>query len=177
MSKTLWVIDPVHSEITFKVRHMMITNVGGCFDHFEAKMRSSADDFSDAEMSFEASIDSVNTRNENRDTHLKSADFFDAENHPKLSFVSSKLTKKDQNQYTLEGDITIRGVQKKIELQAEYLGSVIDPWGQVKAGFEISGTIVRTEFGLNWNTALEEGGVALSESVMLKITVQMIKQI
>ncbi len=177
MSKNLWVIDPVHSEITFKVRHMMITNVSGTFDRMEAKMYSSEKDFSDAEISFEAEIDSINTRNEQRDAHLKSNDFFDAAAHPKLSFKSTQLKHIGGNEYQLLGHFSMRGVEKEVSLKTEFTGTVIDPWGQVKAGFEINGVLMRSDYGLVWNAANEEGEVVLSEEVKLQLNIQMIKQI
>lgn len=177
MSKTLWVIDPVHSEITFKVRHMMITNVSGTFDKIEAKMYSSEKDFSDAEISFEADIDSINTRNEQRDAHLKSNDFFDASVHPKLSFKSTTFVSKGSNTFEMKGMFNMKGVEKEISLNVEFTGTVIDPWGQVKAGFEISTALMRSDYGLVWNAANEDGEVVLSEEVKLQLNVQMIKQI
>jgi polyisoprenoid-binding protein YceI len=177
MSKNLWVIDPVHSEITFKVRHMMITNVSGTFDRMEAKMHSGEKDFSDAEISFEADIDSINTRNEQRDAHLKSNDFFDAASHPKLTFKSTQLKHISGNEYQLMGNFCMRGVEKEISLKTEFTGTVIDPWGQVKAGFEINGVLMRSDYGLVWNAANEEGEVVLSEEVKLQLNIQMIKQI
>ena len=177
MSKNLWVIDPVHSEITFKVRHMMITNVSGTFDRMEAKMYSSEKDFSDAEISFEADVDSINTRNEQRDAHLKSNDFFDASIHPKLSFKSTHFKSKGGHSYEMMGLFNMKGVEKEITLNVDFTGTVIDPWGQVKAGFEISAVLMRSDFGLVWNAANEEGEVVLSEEVKLQLNVQMIKQI
>jgi polyisoprenoid-binding protein YceI len=177
MSKNLWVIDPVHSEITFKVRHMMITNVSGTFDRMEAKMYSSEKDFSDAEISFEADVDSINTRNEQRDAHLKSNDFFDASVHPKLSFKSTQFKSKGGHSYEMVGLFNMKGVEKEITLNVDFTGTVIDPWGQVKAGFEISAVLMRSDFGLVWNAANEEGEVVLSEEVKLQLNVQMIKQI
>ena len=177
MSKNLRVIDPVHSEITFKVRHMMITNVSGTFDRMEAKMYSSEKDFSDAEISFEADIDSINTRNEQRDAHLKSNDFFDASIHPKLSFKSTHFKSKGGHSYEMMGLFNMKGVEKEITLNVDFTGTVIDPWGQVKAGFEISAVLMRSDFGLIWNAANEDGEVVLSEEVKLQLNVQMIKQI
>ncbi len=176
MNKTLWVIDPVHSEISFKVRHMMITNVTGTFDNFTAKMHSSEKDFSDAEIDFEAQIDSVNTRNEQRDGHLKSDDFFSAGTYPTVTFVNGKLKSKGDHKYDLMGDITIKGVTKPITLACEFTGTVIDPWGQAKAGFEINAVINRSEFGLTWNASNEDGDVVLAEEVKLALNIQMIKQ-
>ena len=177
MSKNLWVIDPVHSEITFKVRHMMITNVSGTFDRIEAKMYSSEKDFSDAEISFEADVESINTRNEQRDAHLKSNDFFDAPTFPKLSFQSSQFKSVSPQSFAMMGTFEMKGVKKEVTLNVEYTGTVIDPWGQVKAGFEISGSLMRSDFGLLWNASTEEGDIVLAEEVKLQMTAQMIKQI
>ncbi|WP_202628588.1 YceI family protein [Sediminibacterium soli] len=169
-------IDAAHSEITFKVKHLMITNVTGSFTRFDATMEADAADFSDAKISFEADVDSVTTNNEQRDGHLKSEDFFAAETYPKLSFVSKSLTKKSDDQYQLTGDLTIRDVTKTIDLAVEYGGTMTDPWGQVKAGFEISGKINRKEFGLGWGAVTEAGGVVVSDEVKLHLAVQMVKQ-
>ena len=169
-------IDAAHSEITFKVKHLMITNVTGSFTKFDATMESEAADFSDAKISFEADIDSVNTNNEQRDGHLKSDDFFAAEKFPKLTFVSKRLTKKNDEEYTLTGDLTIRDVTKTIDLSVTFGGTMVDPWGQHKAGFEINGQINRKEFGLGWGAVTEAGGVVVSDDVKLHLAVQMIKQ-
>ncbi|HEX7692557.1 MAG TPA: YceI family protein [Sediminibacterium sp.] len=169
-------IDPAHSEITFKVKHLMITNVTGSFTQFDATMESDAADFSDAKISFEADVNSVTTNNEQRDTHLKSDDFFAAEKFPKLSFVSTSISKKSDDKYKLTGDLTIRDVTKTIELDVEYGGTMTDPWGQVKAGFDVNGKINRKEFGLGWGAVTEAGGVVVSDEVKLHMAVQMIKQ-
>ena len=170
-------MDPAHSEVTFKVRHMMITNVTGTFENSTGSMHAGSPDFSDAEVSFEAEVASVNTRNSQRDEHLRTNEFFDATTHPKLSFVSSKLEKTGDKDYLLHGDITIRGVQKPIVLQVAYKGSVVDPWGLLRAGFEMSGSVQRADFGLHWNANTEDGSIVLSDEVKLMINVQMIKQV
>ena len=131
-------IDPAHSEILFKVKHLMITNVTGSFGKFEGTLETDADDFSDAKASFEADIDSVSTNNEQRDGHLKSEEFFAAEKFPKLSFVSTAFTKLSAEEYTLTGDLTIKGTTNPVTLNVEYGGTTNDPWGQTKVGFEIS---------------------------------------
>lgn len=169
-------IDPAHSEITFKVKHLMITNVTGSFTQFDAAMESNEADFSDAKISFEADVNSITTNNEQRDTHLKSDDFFAADTFPKLSFANGKLTRKSEDKYTLTGDFTIRGITKPIELAVEYGGTMTDPWGQVKSGFEISGKINRKDFGLAWGAVTEAGGVVVSDEVKLHLAVQMVKQ-
>lgn len=169
-------IDTAHSEITFKVKHLMITNVTGNFNKFEATMESEAADFSDAKISFEADVNSISTNNEQRDGHLKSDDFFAAEKFPTLSFTSKSITKKSEENYALTGDLTIRGITKTIELAVAFGGIMTDPYGQVKSGFEISGKINRKDFGLNWSAVTEAGGIMLSDEVKLNLSVQMIKQ-
>jgi len=169
-------IDTAHSEITFKVKHLMITNVTGSFTQFDATMESEAADFSDAKISFEADVNSVNTNNEQRDGHLKGEDFFAAEKFPKLTFVSKSFTKKSDDEYTLTGDLTIRDVTKTVDLAVEFGGNMVDPWGQAKVGFEINGKINRKEFGLGWGAVTEAGGVVVSDEVKLHLAVQMIKQ-
>ena len=169
-------IDAAHSEINFKVKHLMITNVTGNFTQFDATMESAADDFSDAKISFEADVNSINTNNEQRDGHLKSDDFFNAEQFPKLTFVSSGLQKKSDSEYALTGDLTIRNITKTVTLDVEFGGTMTDPWGQQKAGFEISGKINRKDFDLKWTATTEAGGIVVSDEVKLQLAVQMIKQ-
>ncbi len=169
-------IDPAHSEILFKVKHLMITNVTGSFGKFEGTLESDADDFSDAKASFEADIDSVSTNNEQRDGHLKSEEFFAAEKFPKLSFVSTAFTKLSAEEYTLTGDLTIKGITNPVTLNVEYGGTTNDPWGQTKVGFEISGKINRKDFGLTWGVVTEAGSVLLSDDVKLALNVQFTKQ-
>ncbi|MBX9892396.1 MAG: YceI family protein [Chitinophagaceae bacterium] len=169
-------IDAAHSEINFKVKHLMITNVTGNFTQFDATMEASADDFSDAKISFEADVNSINTNNEQRDGHLKSDDFFNAEQFPKLTFVSSGLQKKSDSEYALTGDLTIRDITKTVTLDVEFGGTMTDPWGQQKAGFEISGKINRKDFDLKWTATTEAGGIVVSDEVKLQLAVEMIKQ-
>ena len=169
-------IDAAHSEITFKVKHLMITNVTGNFNKFDATLESSKEDFTDAKISFEADVDSISTNNEQRDGHLKSEDFFAAEKFPKLSFVSTSFDKVSDDEYKLAGTLTLRGVSKPIELSVEYGGTATDPYGQVKSGFEISGKINRKDFGLVWTATTEAGGIVVSDEVKLNLAVQMIKQ-
>ena len=176
MATTKWAIDPTHSEIGFKVKHMMFTNVSGKFENYDATIVTEGDDFSNATLEFATDINSIDTRNADRDTHLKSADFFDAENHPKMTFKSSSFSKIDEDEYELAGDLTIRGVTKFVKLPAEFSGLMKDPWGNTKAGINISGKINRKDWGLNWNSALETGGVLVSEDVKLNIELQLIQQ-
>ncbi len=168
-------IDPAHSEINFKVKHLMISNVTGSFISFDGTMESSKDDFTDANISFEAAINSITTHNEQRDGHLKSGDFFDAATYPTLTFQSTSLVQKGGD-YKLNGNLTIRGITKPVSLDVELGGVSTDPWGQTKVGFEITGKINRKEFGLEWNAALETSGVMLGEDVKLQINVQLVKQ-
>lgn len=169
-------IDASHSEITFKVKHLMITNVTGSFQKFDATMESDATDFSDAKISFEADADSINTGSEQRDGHLKGDDFFAADKFPKLSFESTSFKKKTDDEYVLTGNLTIRGVTKTVDLAVEYAGTVTDPYSQVKSGFEINGKINRKDFGLVWSATTEAGGIVVSDEVKLHLNVQMIKQ-
>lgn len=168
-------IDAAHSEILFKVKHLMITNVTGQFKNFEGTLTADKEDLTDAAISFKADIGSVDTRSEQRDAHLKSADFFDAEKFPEMTFTSTSFDK-NGGEYVLRGDLTIRDVTKPIELKAEYNGEVVDPWGQTKLGFEADGKIKRKEFGLGWDAVTEAGGVVVSDDVKLHLNIQFVKQ-
>lgn len=176
MATTKWAIDPSHSEIAFKVKHMMFTNVSGKFDKFEGQAETEENDFANAKINFAADTASINTGNADRDNHLKSADFFDVETFPKLGFQSTSMKKISEGNYELTGDFSMHGITKSVTLQVEYGGIMQDPWGNTKAGFIISGKINRKEWGLNWNAALEAGGVLVSEEVRLNIDVQLVKQ-
>lgn len=176
MSKNVWAVDPTHSEVQFKVKHMMITNVTGQFNEFEANAETEGDDFTKAAISFNAKIASVDTKNTQRDEHLKSGDFFDAEQYPEMSFVSTSIDKKDDENFVIKGDLTIKGITKPVALNAEFGGIGQDPWGNTKAGLSLNGKINREEFGLGWNAALETGGVMVSKEVKLLAEVQFVKQ-
>ncbi len=169
-------IDASHSEITFKVKHLMITNVTGSFAKFDATMESEAADFSDAKISFEANVDSISTNSADRDGHLKSDDFFSAAKFPLISFKSTSLSNNGGSDYTLTGDLTIRDVTKSVSLPVEFGGTATDPYGQVKSGFEINGKFNRSDFGLSWSAVTEAGGIVVSDEVKLHLNVQMIKQ-
>ncbi len=169
-------IDPTHSEIKFKVKHLMITNVTGEFKSFDATMEAENEDFSDAKISFQADVNSISTNQEQRDAHLKSDDFFNAEQFPKLTFVSTELKHIDGSEYKLIGDLTIRDVTKQVSLDVEFGGTMLDFYGQNKAGFELTGKISRKEFGLKWTATTEAGGVVVSDEVKLLLAVQMVKQ-
>lgn len=176
MSTTKWVIDPTHSEIGFKVKHMMFTNVSGKFGKFEAQIESEGDSFENAKIEFSGDIDSLSTGNADRDGHLLSADFFDATQYPKITFKTTSVAKLDEGDYEFTGDLTLHGVTKSVKLTAEYSGQMKDPWGNTKVGFAINGKINRKDWNLNWNAALETGGVLVGEEVKLAIELQFIKQ-
>ena len=177
MATKKWVIDPTHSEIQFKVKHLMITNVTGSFDKFEASVETEDEDFMKAKISFTADIDSISTGNEQRDGHLKSADFFDAPNFPQLKFVATKYENVDNDgSYELYGDLTLKGTTKNIKLDVEFGGVVKDPYGNTKAGFTINGKIKRKDFGLHWDVITEAGGVVVSDEVKLACEIQLIEQ-
>jgi len=167
-----WKIDPIHSEITFKVRHLVVSTVTGNFDKFEGTIETENDNFENAKIKFEADIDSINTKNEQRDKHLKSADFFDAANHPKLTFVSKSFKRNSDEGYELIGDITIRGNTKEIQLKTEYNGTVKGMDGSDVAGFELTGKLNRMDFGLQWNALTEAGGIAVSNEIKLEINIE-----
>ena len=173
---TKWGIDPAHSEIGFKAKHLMITTVTGKFEKFEATAETQGDDFSTAKINFSADIASVNTGSEQRDGHIKGADFFDAEKYPQLKFTSSRFEKVDNTNYKLHGDLTIRDVTKPVHVNVEFSGTAKDPWGNFKAGFVIDGKINRSDFGLGWNVVLEAGGLLVSEEIKIHCEVQFAKQ-
>jgi polyisoprenoid-binding protein YceI len=171
MNKTNWTIDNTHSEVTFKVKHMMISTVSGHFEDFQAHVKTDDDSFNNASIEFSAKIDSINTKNKDRDGHLKSDDFFNAEKFPELTFVSKSF-----NGEKLVGDLTIRDVTKEVTLDVDINGIAVDPYGQTKAGFEIKGEINRKDFNLTWSAVTEAGNIVVSDKVKLSIDAQFIKQ-
>lgn len=177
ITKTKWSMDPTHSEIGFKVKHMMITNVSGSFGKFDVKVETWDNDFSSANIDFVADVNSINTGNTDRDNHLKSGDFFDTAKYSQLKFVSTNLEKKEEDHFILRGDLTIKDVTKPVVLDVEFGGIGKDPWGNEKAGFTVTGKIRRTDFDLNWNAALEAGGVLVGEEVKLHAEVQLTKHV
>ena len=171
-----WRIDLAHSEIQFKVKHLMITTVTGYFRNFDLEVETETEDFNTAtRIEFTADVDSIDTNNQQRDTHLKSADFFNAEEHKQLKFVGKKYESVG-DEAKLHGDLTIRGTTKPITLKVEYGGIVVDPYGQTKAGFTINGKISRKEFGLVWNAVTEAGQVVVSDDIRILAEVQLVKQ-
>ncbi|NMH27588.1 YceI family protein [Flavobacterium silvaticum] len=176
MSTTKWAIDASHSEINFKVKHMMFTNVTGKFETFEGQLETEGDSLENAKASFTAQTASINTGNADRDNHLKSADFFDAEQFPTVTFESTSFTQESGSDYKLKGNLTLHGVTKEITLNADFGGLQKDPWGNTKAGLSLTGKVNRKDWGLNWNAALETGGVLVSEDVRFEIELQLLKQ-
>jgi len=171
-----WKIDPAHSEIQFKVKHLMITTVTGHFKQFDLNVETESDDFATTKkVEFTADIDSISTNNEQRDTHLKSADFFNAEEHGQLRFVGAKYEAKG-DEAKLHGELTIRGITKPLTVNVEFGGTVVDPYGQTKAGFTVSGKISRKEFGLTWSAVTEAGSVVVSDEIKIHAEVQLVKQ-
>ena len=175
MATTKWVLDPTHSELQFKVKHLMITTVTGSFTDFKAEISTENDNFESATSSFTAQVDSISTGNADRDGHLKTGDFFDAAQFPTISFESTSFVKGDDD-YKLNGNLTIKGVTKPVTLNVEFGGTAQDPWGNTKAGFTINGKINRGDFGLTYNAALETGGVMLSDEVRIVGELQFSKQ-
>lgn len=166
---TKWNLDPTHSEITFKVKHMMISNVKGQFKNFNAEIEAEDDTFANAKTTATIETDSVFTNNADRDAHLKGEDFFNAASNPTITFESSALN----NEVT--GNLTINGTTKPVTLEVEFGGINVDPWGNTKAGFTFEGKIKRSDFGLNWNAALETGGVLVSDDVKIAGDLQFVK--
>ena len=169
-------IDVDHSDIMFKVKHLMISTATGIFKKFDATLEIDEKDLTKATVTFEADVDSVDTKNDQRDAHLKSDDFFNAEQFPKLTFKSTSIQKTGDEEYKLTGNLTIRDITKPVELKVEYNGSTKDPWGQERMGFEISGKINRKEYGLKWSAVTEAGGLVVSDDVRLALNVEMVKQ-
>jgi len=176
MTTTKWVIDPTHSEIQFKVKHLLISTVSGDFKKFDATVETEGDDFTTAKIKFSADVDSISTNNEQRDAHLRTGDFFDTANHPKLTFVSEKLEKVNEEEYKLYGKLTMRGTTKNVVLKAEFGGSTVDPWGNTRVGFELSGKIDRQDFGVSFGMVSETGGLLLGNDVKLFANVEFVKE-
>jgi polyisoprenoid-binding protein YceI len=174
---TKWVIDPMHSEVQFKVKHLVISTVTGFFKSFDGELDTVNDDFEDSEISFALNIDSIDTNQGQRDGHLKSAEFFDAEKFPQITFKSTSFKKTgEDDEFELVGDLTIKGVTKQVTLAAEYGGSTQDFYGNTKAGFEVTGKINRKDFGLTWDGITEAGSVVLGDDIKLLINVQFAKK-
>jgi polyisoprenoid-binding protein YceI len=173
--KTNWVLDPSHSEILFKVKHLMITNVKGEFKKFSSVI--DGEDFKNAPINVTIDASSVSTNEDNRDNHLRSADFFDVEKYGQITFEKTSFKPVDGNSYELKGKLTIKGVSKEVKLDVEFGGVNKDPWGNEKAGFSLEGKLNRSDWGLTWNAPLETGGVLVSDEVKISAEVQYVKQV
>jgi len=172
---TKWNIDNMHSEIGFKVRHMMISNVRGSFPNFSATVETEDEEFTSPSFSFSAKVDSIQTGVSDRDGHLISADFFDAANYPTLDFTSNSVEKIAEDKFAIHGNMTIKGKTLPVVLNAEYAGIVQDPYGQTKTGLTVEGKIKRSEFGLTWNAVTEAGKVVVGDEIHLTAELQFIK--
>lgn len=168
-----WTVDAMHSNVEFKVKHLMINTVTGGFKTFDISVEGDAEDFTDAKINFTADVASISTGIEDRDKHLRSDDFFNAEKYPKMSFTSTSMEKVGDSTYKLTGDLTIRDNTKSVTLDVEYGGTMVDPYGNTKAGFELSGKLNRKEFGLSWNAITEAGGIVVSDEVRLHLNIQL----
>lgn len=173
---TKWTLDTAHSEVQFKVKHLVISTTTGTFKIFNGELESHGEDFSGAKVTFNIDTASVDTNSSDRDAHLRSDDFFASDKFPEMNFTSTSFDKKSDDEYVLKGNLTIRDITKPIELKVEYGGIIVDPWGQTKAGFEVSGKINRKDYGLVWNALTESGGMVVSEDVKLHINVEFSKQ-
>lgn len=177
MAMTKWLVDPAHSEVQFKVKHLMITTVTGYFKKFNVEVETDDEDFTKAKsIVFTADVNSISTNNEQRDTHLKSADFFNAEQHDEVKFEGKDLSKVSDNEYSLHGNLTIRGTTRPVTVTVDFGGIVVDPYGQTKAGFTVEGKIKRKEFGLTWDAVTEAGSVVVSDDIKLHAEIQLTKQ-
>jgi polyisoprenoid-binding protein YceI len=177
MSKVSWTIDAAHSNLDFSIRHMMIAKVKGTFHTFEAAVEADPTDLTTANISVSVDLSSIDTRNKDRDAHLRSADFFDVENEPKMTFQSTKITKAGDGEYNVTGDLTLHGVTKSETLSVTFEGAGKDPWGNEKVGFSGHGNIKRSDFGLTYNAALETGGVLIADEVKISLEIEAVKQV
>ncbi|WP_449540313.1 YceI family protein [Ferdinandcohnia sp. Marseille-Q9671] len=172
MTNTKWAVDASHSSIDFSVKHMMIAKVKGSFESFEASIEADPADLTTANIEFKVDLNSVNTKNADRDNHLRSADFFDVENHPTMTFKSNSIVKTDDGEYAVTGDLTLHGVTKTETFKVVFEGQGKDPWGNEKAGFSASGSLNRSDYGLVWNAALETGGVLVGDQVKISLEIE-----
>lgn len=172
MAKTKWTLDPAHSSVDFSVKHMMIANVKGSFTAFDAVIEADPKDLTTADISLTIDSASIDTKNEDRDNHLKSQDFFDVENYPKINFKATNIVKNGEDEYSVTGDLTIKDTTKQETLTVEFEGTGIDPWGNTKAGFNVTGSISRNDYGLTWNSTLETGGVLVGDKIKISLDVQ-----
>lgn len=176
MAKQQWVIDTTHSSIEFSVKHLMIAKVKGLFHSFEAQVDADPSDLTTADIQLKIDLNSIDTRNEDRDGHVRSADFFDVENYPQLTFQSTEITKKREDEYNVTGNVTLHGVTRQETFTVTYEGASTDPWGNEKAGFSGEGVLKRSDYGLTYNAALETGGFLIGEDIKFSIDIEAAKQ-
>ncbi len=167
-----WAVDAAHSGIDFSVKHMMISRVKGSFNDFTANVEADVNDLSTAKIDFVIDVNSIDTRNTDRDNHLRSADFFDSENYPSIKFNSTDIKKVGDDEYELTGHVTIKETTKKETFKVEFEGSGKDPWGNEKIGFTADGKLNRKEYGLAWNQVLETGGIMVGEDIKINLQIQ-----
>ena len=173
-TQTKWSIDQTHSEITFRVRHLMIANVRGSFKTFDASIYTTDKNFLTTEIDLWIDVNSITTGNQERDNHLKSEDFFNVATHKQISFTSSTIGAEIDGKHDLWGELTMNGITKNLKLQVEFGGMLEDPWGNEKAGFSITGKFNRNEWGLVWNKAMEAGGIMVSDEVHISCEIELI---
>lgn len=177
MSKTKWKLDPSHSELGFKIKHLMITNVSGTFKNFDVGVETHGEDFSTAVIRATVDVPSINTNNEQRDQHLRTSDFFEAEKHPQIGFESTSVEKQDDSTFLVLGNLAMKGATRPVALTVEFGGITKDPWGGQRGGFTISGKLNRSDWGINFNGVLETGGLMLGDEVKIQGEIQLVKQV
>jgi polyisoprenoid-binding protein YceI len=176
MERTKWAFDPTHSELSFKIKHLMIANVSGSFTGFDVEMESDGEDLASASIRARVQMNSINTKNLQRDEHLRQSDFFEVEKYPEMEFRSTSIEKLDSSNYLLHGNLKLKGITHPVVLNVEYGGLTKDPWGGERAGFAVTGKINRSQWGISFNSILETGGLALGEEVKINSEIQLVKQ-
>jgi polyisoprenoid-binding protein YceI len=175
MTNTNWALDTAHSSVEFSIRHMMFAKVNGAFNSFSANIEATPEDLSSAKIDFTVDLASIDTRNSDRDNHLRSGDFFDVDNHPTMTFTSTAIEKAGEGVYHVTGDLALHGVTRPETFVVTFEGQGKDPWGNEKVGFSAEGKIKRSEYGLTWNAALETGGVLVGDEVKVSLVIQAAK--
>lgn len=175
-TSTIWTLDPAHSRLEFSARHMVISSVKGHFNSFDANVHTQGDDFKTAEIDVAIDAGSIDTGIADRDNHLKSDDFFNAEKYDKITFKGSSVRQVDEEHYVVLGYLTIRGISKPVELKVEFGGTVNDPWGNVRTGFSLSGSIDRFDYDLKWNALMETGGAIVGKTIKINADIELVKQ-
>lgn len=172
MAKAKWVVDPAHSSVDFSIKHMMIANVKGTFHQFEAEIEADPHDLTTASIEFSVDLNSIDTRNEDRDNHLRSADFFDVENNPKMTFTATKIEKTGDGEYAVTGNLNLHGITREETFNVEFEGAGKDPWGNEKVGYSVNGKIKRSDYELKYNAVLETGGVLIGDEVKVSLDIE-----